>query len=158
MLLYLLTNQITPQGFWIFNWLTITWLLRWLQHTQVVETSVANNSPSQHSNHPDDLFQSRCYCNSNITVNCPLPTLFHRIFNIKNFSFSCNRKGTIYCNLLISTIFVVYYTLHGKLLVKNNFSNPFPKNARIMDLMNTNLDLIQDYSPLVWILRIHDPV
>ena len=26
---------------------------------QVVETSVANNSPSQNSNHPDDLFQSR---------------------------------------------------------------------------------------------------
>ena len=25
-LLYLLTNQITLQGFWIFNWLTITWL------------------------------------------------------------------------------------------------------------------------------------
>ena len=27
--------------------------------TQVVETSVTNNSPSQDSNHPDDLFQSR---------------------------------------------------------------------------------------------------
>ena len=26
---------------------------------QVVEMSVANNSPSQDSNHPDDLFQSR---------------------------------------------------------------------------------------------------
>ena len=26
---------------------------------QLVETSVANNSPSQDSNHPDDLFQSR---------------------------------------------------------------------------------------------------
>ena len=26
---------------------------------QVVETSVANNSPSQDSNHPDDLFQSK---------------------------------------------------------------------------------------------------
>ena len=26
---------------------------------QIVETSVANNSPSQDSNHPDDLFQSR---------------------------------------------------------------------------------------------------
>ena len=28
-------------------------------YAQVVETSVANNSPSQDSNHPDDLFQSR---------------------------------------------------------------------------------------------------
>ena len=28
---------------------------------QVVETSVTNNSPSQDSYHPDDLFQSR-YC------------------------------------------------------------------------------------------------
>ena len=27
--------------------------------TQVVEMSVTNNSPSQDSNHPDDLFQSR---------------------------------------------------------------------------------------------------
>ena len=27
--------------------------------TQVVETSVANNSPSQDSSHPDDHFQSR---------------------------------------------------------------------------------------------------
>ena len=26
---------------------------------QIVETSVTNNSPSQESNHPDDLFQSR---------------------------------------------------------------------------------------------------
>ena len=26
---------------------------------QILETSVANNSPSQNSNHPDDLFQSR---------------------------------------------------------------------------------------------------
>ena len=26
---------------------------------QVVETSVTNNGPSQDSNHPDDLFQSR---------------------------------------------------------------------------------------------------
>ena len=26
---------------------------------QVVETSVANNSPSQESSHPDDLFQSQ---------------------------------------------------------------------------------------------------
>ena len=30
-LLYLLTNQIAHQGFWIFNWLkSITWLWRWL--------------------------------------------------------------------------------------------------------------------------------
>ena len=28
---------------------------------QVVETSVTDNSPSQDSNHPDDLFQSRCF-------------------------------------------------------------------------------------------------
>ena len=27
--------------------------------TQVVETSVTNNSPSKDSNHPDDVFQSR---------------------------------------------------------------------------------------------------
>ena len=27
---------------------------------RVVETSITNNSPSQDSNYPDDLFQSRC--------------------------------------------------------------------------------------------------
>ena len=27
--------------------------------TEVVETSIANNNPSQDLNHPDDLFQSR---------------------------------------------------------------------------------------------------
>ena len=32
---------------------------------QVVETSVTNNSPSQDSNHPDDLFQSRYFKNNN---------------------------------------------------------------------------------------------
>ena len=33
---------------------------------QVVETSVTNNSPSQDSNHPDDLFQSRfTQCHTN---------------------------------------------------------------------------------------------
>ena len=49
---------------------------------QVVETSVTNNSPSQDSNHPDDLFQSRnielvsfvfllqCFLNSN-ELNLP---------------------------------------------------------------------------------------
>ena len=33
--------------------------------SQVVEMSVANNSPSQDSNHPDDLFQSRNNNNNN---------------------------------------------------------------------------------------------
>ena len=32
-----------------------------LKTAQVVETSVANNSLSQDSNHPDDLFRSRYY-------------------------------------------------------------------------------------------------
>ena len=37
-----------------FDILTLT-----MASTQVVETSLANNSPSQDSYHPDDLFQSR---------------------------------------------------------------------------------------------------
>ena len=36
-----------------------------MDSTQVVEMSVTNNSPSQDSNHPDDLFQSR---NINIVI------------------------------------------------------------------------------------------
>ena len=36
---------------------------------QVVETSVTNNSPSQDSNHPDDLFQSR-YSVSTFKFKC----------------------------------------------------------------------------------------
>ena len=35
---------------------------------QVIETSVTNNSPSQDSNHPDDLFQSRKDNVSNVMV------------------------------------------------------------------------------------------
>ena len=92
-LLYLLTNQITPQGFLNFQ-LTNYDLTLWLQH-RLLKCQLPTTVQSQHSNHPDDLFQSRCYCNNNIAVNCPLHTLFHRNFNIKNFSFSCNRKGAI---------------------------------------------------------------
>ena len=33
---------------------------------QVVETSVTNNSSSQHANHPDDLFQSKFESNSSL--------------------------------------------------------------------------------------------
>ena len=36
---------------------------------QVVETSVTNNSPSQDSYHPDDLFQSRNIDNNNNNNN-----------------------------------------------------------------------------------------
>ena len=36
---------------------TVTWLWRWLLHG--MSPSVANNIPSQDSNHPDGLFQSR---------------------------------------------------------------------------------------------------
>ena len=35
---------------------------------QVVETSVTNNSPSQGSYHPDDLFQSRNY-SQNVSIS-----------------------------------------------------------------------------------------
>ena len=50
-LLYLSINQIAHQGFWIFDWL--------LLDSEDVETSVAKDSSSQDSSHPDDLFQSR---------------------------------------------------------------------------------------------------
>ena len=39
---------------------------------QVVETSVANNSPSQDSNHPDDLFQSKL-----VTIDDVRATIMH---------------------------------------------------------------------------------
>jgi len=38
---------------------TITWLWRWLLHRLSKSITITNNSPSQDSNHPDDLFQSR---------------------------------------------------------------------------------------------------
>ena len=50
---------IAHQCFWIFNWLTLPHLTLKMASAQVVETSVTNNSPSQDSYHPDDLFQSR---------------------------------------------------------------------------------------------------
>ena len=37
---------------------------------QVVETSVTNNSPSQDSNHPDDLSQSIKVCYSWVQTIC----------------------------------------------------------------------------------------
>ena len=55
-----LTYQIAHQGFWIFNWLKLA-LDSEDGSVQVVRTSVAKNSPSQDSNHPDDHYQSR-YC------------------------------------------------------------------------------------------------
>ena len=48
------------QGFLNFQLTnTTTWLSWKMASAQVVETSVTNNSPSQDSNHPDDLFQSK---------------------------------------------------------------------------------------------------
>ena len=59
LLLYLLTNQIVHQGFFISNWQNIDRLTLKMASEQVVETSVANNSPSQDSSsHPNDYFQS----------------------------------------------------------------------------------------------------
>ena len=40
----------------------INHLTRKMASAQVVETSVANNSPSQDFSHPDDHFQSRYIC------------------------------------------------------------------------------------------------
>ena len=47
---------------------------------QVVETSVNNNSPSQDSYHPDDLFQSR----NNVLITIIIKKYFHK-YN-KNFT------------------------------------------------------------------------
>ena len=46
---------------------------------QVVETSVTNNSPSQDSYHPDDLFQSRNAFVLDIPIACvvDLGAFFH---------------------------------------------------------------------------------
>ena len=57
---------------------------------QVVETSVTNNSPSQDSNHPDDLFQSRYVTPgfkpfSHKNDNNDVPFFFYQILN---FDFS----------------------------------------------------------------------
>ena len=40
------------------NWLIVVGTLK-MASAKVVKTSVSNNSPSQDSNHPNDLFQSR---------------------------------------------------------------------------------------------------
>ena len=44
--------------------------------TQVDETSVTNNSPSQDSNHPDDLFQSSYNTKLSLSVRLQLGLLF----------------------------------------------------------------------------------
>ena len=44
--------------------------------TQVDETSVTNNSPSQDSNHPDDLFQTNYNTKLSLSVRLQLGLLF----------------------------------------------------------------------------------
>ena len=51
--------QILQRGEYFQLTKTITWLWRWLP--KVVETADTNNSPSQDSNQPDDLFQSKYF-------------------------------------------------------------------------------------------------
>ena len=46
-----------------------------------------------------------------------------------------------------------FYFFSKNRLTKILFSNPFPKNAQIVNLKNPDLDLIRR----VWILWIHDP-
>ena len=53
---------------------------------QVVETSVTNNSPSQDSNHPDDLFQSRYVTPGFKPFSYYLVTLKGKIFATFDFS------------------------------------------------------------------------
>ena len=52
-------QSIAHQGFWIFNELKVITLTLKMASARVAQTSVANNSPSQDSSHPDDHFQSR---------------------------------------------------------------------------------------------------
>ena len=55
---------------------------------QVVETSVTNNSPSQDSNHPDDLFQSQ-YVTPGFKPFSYLRLLFHRdLFESHSFFYA----------------------------------------------------------------------
>ena len=50
---------------------------------QVVEMSVADNSPSQDFNHPDDHFQSKCFY-----YFCILSQIYHNILKLMKLSFS----------------------------------------------------------------------
>ena len=53
---------------------------------QVVETSVTNNSPSQDSNHPDDLFQSRYVTPQTYVINHFLINHFLKQFSIRQIT------------------------------------------------------------------------
>ena len=59
---------------------------------QVVETSVTNNSPSQDSNHPDDLFQSRLV---NFLVNSRYLLLVSP-YLIHNYGRSCFHIASLF--------------------------------------------------------------
>ena len=50
---------------------------------QVVEMSVADNSPSQDFNHPDDHFQLKCFY-----YFCILSQIYHNILKLMKLSFS----------------------------------------------------------------------
>ena len=83
-LLYLLINQIAHHAGFLNFQLTDCHLTLKMASAQVVETSVAKNSPSQDSNHPDDLFRSRYV----VTVGLK-PFSYHQSFLL--FFFLLNR-------------------------------------------------------------------
>ena len=55
---------------------------------QVVETSVNNNSPSQDSNHLDDLFQSRSLVNKTALLELEIAT--YRYLSLQYYGFHGN--------------------------------------------------------------------
>ena len=73
---------------------------------QVVETSVTNNSPSQDSNHPNDLFQS--IKTLVIQSDCLRSVSFFFFFGGGGSSIKPHNKCLPFVSLVLSLVFFVY--------------------------------------------------
>ena len=99
-LLHLLTQSNRPPLFLNFQ-LTNYHLTLKMASAQVVEASVANNSPSQDSNHPDHFhsMQSLCsniFCRNNTQISCRTHVGAAKLGNI---CFCCKVYSTTFCSL-----------------------------------------------------------
>ena len=80
---------------------------------QVVETSVTNNSPSQDSNHPDDLFQSRY-------VTPGFKPFFYVRPKVTYYGFeACHHK--LFCYSLFKNVFFYLHLLTNSTITSLTF-------------------------------------
>ena len=71
---------------------------------QVIETSVTNNSPSQDSNHPDDLFQSKYVTPRFKPFSCLYNTIHRSVSAYHNPHKGKHAGDTVYMVTVTTTV------------------------------------------------------